>query len=162
MVVDRRVDVRSGVDLARVGRGRPAQVPGAADTGRRSRESSPRASRPTSSLSGEGEGLDEFLRETDTLAFLVVHEDRLVHERYFDGATRESLQTSFSAAKSFVSTLVGIAIDAGLIESVDDPVTDYLPELAARDPEVPTDHAAPPAHDVVGHPLPGGRLSVPR
>jgi CubicO group peptidase (beta-lactamase class C family) len=85
-------------------------------------------------VGGEGKGLDEFLRETDTLAFLVVHRDRLAYERYFDGATRKSLQTSFSAAKSFVSTLVGIAIDAGLIGSVQDPVTDYLPELAARDP----------------------------
>jgi CubicO group peptidase (beta-lactamase class C family) len=85
-------------------------------------------------VSGERKRLDEFLRDTDTLAFLVVHEDRLVHERYFDGATRESLQTSFSVAKSFVSTLVGIAIDAGLIGSVDDPVTDYVPELASRDP----------------------------
>ncbi len=84
-------------------------------------------------VSAAGKGLDELLRETDTLAFLVVHEDRLVHERYFDGATRESLQTSFSAAKSFVSTLVGIAIDAGLIRSVEDPLTDYLPELAERD-----------------------------
>ena len=86
-------------------------------------------------VTGEGKGLDEFLRGTDTLAFLVVHEDRLVHERYFDGATRESLQTSFSAAKSFVSTLVGIAVDEGLIGSIEDPVTEYLPELAARDPE---------------------------
>ena len=86
-------------------------------------------------VSGERKGLDEFLRETDTLAFLVVHEDRLVHERYFNGATRESLQTSFSAAKSFVSALVGIAIDAGLIDSIEDPVTDYVPELAERDPE---------------------------
>jgi CubicO group peptidase (beta-lactamase class C family) len=85
-------------------------------------------------VSAEGKGLDESLDETDTLAFLVVHEDRLVYERYFDGATRESLQTSFSAAKSFVSTLVGIAIDADLIGSVDEPVTDHLPELAARDP----------------------------
>jgi CubicO group peptidase (beta-lactamase class C family) len=85
--------------------------------------------------SGEGKGLDELLRETDTLAFVVVHEDRLVYERYFDGATRESLQTSFSVAKSFVSTLVGIAIDAGLIGSVDDPVTDHVPELAERDPQ---------------------------
>ena len=85
-------------------------------------------------VSGEETGLDEFLGGTDTLAFLVVHDDRLVYERYFDGATRESLQTSFSAAKSFVSTLVGIAIDAGLIRSVDGPVTDYVPELAERDP----------------------------
>ena len=85
-------------------------------------------------VGGQGKGLDEFLRGTKTLAFLVVHRDRLVHERYFDGATRESLQTSFSAAKSFVSTLVGIAIDAGLIGGVDDRVTEYLPELAAQDP----------------------------
>jgi CubicO group peptidase (beta-lactamase class C family) len=85
-------------------------------------------------VSGAGTGLDEFLRETDTLAFVVVHEDQLVYERYFDGATRESLQTSFSAAKSFVSTLVGIAIDAGLIGSVDDRITAYLPELGTRDP----------------------------
>jgi CubicO group peptidase (beta-lactamase class C family) len=85
-------------------------------------------------VSRDGKGLDEFLRETDTLAFVVVHRDRIVRERYFGGATRESLQTSFSAAKSFVATLVGIAIDEGLIGNVDDPVTEYLPELAARDP----------------------------
>jgi CubicO group peptidase (beta-lactamase class C family) len=85
-------------------------------------------------LRGEGKGLDGFLRETDTRAFVVVHGDRVVRERYFGGSTRESLQTSFSVAKSFVSTLVGIAIDEGLIGSVDDRVTDYLPELAARDP----------------------------
>lgn len=81
-----------------------------------------------------GRQLDELLRDTDTLAFLVVHDDRVVYERYFDAADRESLQTSFSVAKSFVSTLVGIAIDEGLIGSVDDRVTDYVPELAARDP----------------------------
>jgi CubicO group peptidase (beta-lactamase class C family) len=85
-------------------------------------------------VGGERRGLDEFLRDTETLAFLVVHDDRLAYERYFNGATRESLQTSFSAAKSFVSILVGIAIDEGLIGSVDDRVTEYLPELAARDP----------------------------
>jgi CubicO group peptidase (beta-lactamase class C family) len=86
-------------------------------------------------LGRKREGLDEFLREMDTLAFLVVHGDRLVYERYFGGSSRESLQTSFSAAKSVVSTLVGIAIDEGLIGSVDDRITEYLPELAARDPE---------------------------
>ena len=85
-------------------------------------------------LGNDGTELDEFLRDTDTLAFVVVHEDRVVRERYFNGATRESLQTSFSVAKSFASTLVGIAIDEGLIGSVDEPVTKYVPELAARDP----------------------------
>jgi CubicO group peptidase (beta-lactamase class C family) len=85
-------------------------------------------------LSGETSELDEYLRETGTLAFVVVHRDRLVLERYLEGTTRESLLTSFSVAKSFVSTLVGIAIDEGLIGSVDDRVTDHLPELAVQDP----------------------------
>lgn len=81
-----------------------------------------------------GRPLDDFLEQTGTRAFLVVHRDRLVYERYFDGAERTDRQTSFSVAKSLVSTLIGIAIDEGHIGSVTDPVTDYLPELAARDP----------------------------
>ena len=84
--------------------------------------------------SGGVRTFDGFLRETDTRAFLIVDDDELVYERYVGGADRDARQTSFSVAKSFVSTLVGIAIDEGLIGSVDDPVTDYVPELAERDP----------------------------
>jgi CubicO group peptidase (beta-lactamase class C family) len=80
-----------------------------------------------------GAGFDAFLRANDTLAFVVVHRDRLVYERYFGGSDRQTLQTSFSVAKSFVSTLVGIAIEEGTIGSIEDPITDYVPELAARD-----------------------------
>jgi CubicO group peptidase (beta-lactamase class C family) len=89
---------------------------------------------PPPGVAGAGAAFDEFLGETDTLAFLVTHQDRLVYERYFHGSDRQTRQTSFSVAKSFLSTLVGIAVDEGLIGSVEDPVTDYLPELAARDP----------------------------
>ena len=65
--------------------------------------------------------------------FLVVHEDRLVCERYFGGSDRQTLQTSFSVAKSVLSPLIGVAIDEGVIDSLDEPVTTYLPELAERD-----------------------------
>jgi len=81
-----------------------------------------------------GEPLDEFLGKTGTLAFVVVHDDKLVYERYFGGSDRQTLLTSFSVAKSFVSTLIGIAIKEGVIGSVEDPVTAYLPELARKDP----------------------------
>jgi CubicO group peptidase (beta-lactamase class C family) len=80
------------------------------------------------------ESLDAVLGGTQTRAFLVVHQDHIVYERYFDNAAEDRLETSFSVAKSFVSTLIGIAIDQGLIGSVDDPVTQYVPELAERDP----------------------------
>ena len=89
---------------------------------------------PDLDADGRATVLDGLLRETDTHAFAVAHEDRLVYERYFGGSDRGTLETSFSVAKSFVSTLVGIAIEEGLIRGVDDPVTDYLPELAVRDP----------------------------
>ena len=81
-----------------------------------------------------GGDFDAFLRQTDTLAFLVVHDDGLVYERYFDGSGPQTLETSFSVAKSVLSTLVGIAINEGAIGGVDDSVTDYVPELAERDP----------------------------
>ena len=85
-------------------------------------------------LGDTGVPLERFLAATDTTAFLVVHRDRLVLEWYAEGVDPEDRQTSFSAAKSFVSTLVGIAVDEGAIDSVTDPVTTYLPELAERDP----------------------------
>jgi CubicO group peptidase (beta-lactamase class C family) len=81
-----------------------------------------------------GGSLDDFLRANDTRGFLIVQDDELVYERYFGSSDRGTLQTSFSVAKPFVSTLVGIAVDEGFIGSIEDPVTDYIPELEARDP----------------------------
>lgn len=89
---------------------------------------------PGPSPVGGGGSFDGFLRRTDTRSFLIVHDDRLVYERYFGGSNRQTLHTTWSVAKSVLSTLVGIAIDEGLIGGVDDPVTDYLPDLARRDP----------------------------
>jgi len=71
--------------------------------------------------------LDDFLFETDTRTFVVVHQDRVVYERYFGDAGAPTLETSFSVAKSFLSTLVGIAVEEGKIGDIDDEVTDYLP-----------------------------------
>lgn len=83
---------------------------------------------------GDSVLLDQALDDTDTRAFVVVARDRVVYQRYDDGSGPGSLETSFSVAKSFVSTLIGIAIDDGEIGSVADPVTEYVPELADRDP----------------------------
>jgi CubicO group peptidase (beta-lactamase class C family) len=81
----------------------------------------------------EVDRLEEFLAERDTQAFLVIQDDAILYEKYFNGEARDSIVTSFSVAKSFVSALVGIAIDEGRIASVHDPITKYLPELAQRD-----------------------------
>lgn len=78
--------------------------------------------------------LDTFMEENGTQALIVIVKGEIVLEAYYNGTQRDSVVTSFSAAKSFGSTLVGIAIDEGYINSVDDPITDYLPELLKRDP----------------------------
>lgn len=82
----------------------------------------------------EVDRLDEFLASHDTQAFLVIQDDAILYEKYLNGAARDSIVTSFSVAKSFVSALVGIAIGEGKIAGVRDPITRYLPELAERDP----------------------------
>jgi len=79
------------------------------------------------------QNLDLFLADTGTQAFLVIQDDAIIYERYFMGYQRDSWVTSFSVAKSFDSALIGIAIQEGYIKSVDDCITDYLPELAQRD-----------------------------
>jgi CubicO group peptidase (beta-lactamase class C family) len=78
--------------------------------------------------------LETFLQGTGTQAFLVIQNDAIIYERYFLEHQRDSLVTSFSVAKSFDSALIGIAIQEGFIKSADDPITDYIPELAQRDP----------------------------
>ena len=77
---------------------------------------------------------DEFLASTGTTAFVVIKDDKILYEKYFNGYQKDSISTSFSMAKSITSGLIGLAIDEGLIASVDDPVTKYIPELRQKDP----------------------------
>jgi len=81
----------------------------------------------------EREDFDTFLEEMGMQAFIVIQDDEVIYEKYFNGAQRDSLLTSFSMAKPFTSALVGIAVEEDYINSIDDPITDYLPELKARD-----------------------------
>ena len=78
------------------------------------------------------DGVDEFLAATETTAFLIVHDGRIVLERYGLGHDEESIENTFSVAKSITSALVGVAAAEGFIE-LDDPITRYLPELKERD-----------------------------
>jgi len=76
--------------------------------------------------------LSELLRSTGTHAFIVVRDNQVLYENYFNGFARDSLCTSWSLSKSVTSAMVGIAISEGYIKSLDDPVTNYLPELKGK------------------------------
>jgi CubicO group peptidase (beta-lactamase class C family) len=78
--------------------------------------------------------LDSNLKNSLTYSFMVIRNDTVLYERYFGEVTESSKLPSFSMAKSFVSTLLGIALHEGYIKSLQEPVTYYLPGLAKNDP----------------------------
>lgn len=73
--------------------------------------------------------LDAFMEQQKAASIVVVLDGEVVLERYGLDFDAEGRWTSFSAAKSLTSTLVGAAIADGYIESLDEPVTKYIPEL---------------------------------
>ena len=83
----------------------------------------------TYEFDGEERKVSDFLGRTESSSLLVIQDGTIVQEEYLNGAEQTSRHTSWSVAKSFVSTLIGIARDEGLIHSVEDKVSDYLPEL---------------------------------
>ncbi|MCK8523491.1 beta-lactamase family protein [Aquimarina sp. D1M17] len=76
---------------------------------------------------------DEWAIQSQTTALIVIQKDTIIYEKYFNGFSRDSYFHSQSVAKSFISFLIGTAIDDGLIKSIDDPITNYIPELLERD-----------------------------
>lgn len=78
---------------------------------------------------GEIRDLKEFLNRSRTTGFLVIKDGTIIHEKYFEGYGSDDKTTSFSMAKSFIATLVGIALDEGRIKSVNDPISDYVEDL---------------------------------
>jgi CubicO group peptidase (beta-lactamase class C family) len=87
---------------------------------------------PVSKQYNKTKPASDFLRKLEnlrTVAFLVICNDSLRQEIYWDGYGPKLLSNSFSIAKTVVSMLVGAAIKEGKIKSVDQPVGDFLPEF---------------------------------
>ena len=69
---------------------------------------------------------------TSLQRFLIIKNDSIWHESYFDGYTTTSKSNSFSIAKSIVSAALGKAIMEGKIKSLDQKVTDFFPKLKGK------------------------------
>lgn len=76
--------------------------------------------------------LNQYLAKHKTIAFLIIKRDTIIYEAYFDGYDSSSITPVFSVAKSYVSALVGIALDKGYFKSIEDSVTTYIPELQGK------------------------------
>lgn len=73
--------------------------------------------------------LNEFVKLHKTISFLIIRNDSIIYQYYKPDYTAETPVSSFSLIKPFVSTLIGIAIEDGLIKSQEDYITDYLPDF---------------------------------
>lgn len=84
----------------------------------------------------EGYGFESFYEwaeQSQTTALIFIRRDTVLFEKYYNGFSRDAYFHSQSMAKSFLSFLIGAAIDEGLISGVNDPMTKYIPELSDRD-----------------------------
>jgi CubicO group peptidase (beta-lactamase class C family) len=72
---------------------------------------------------------EKMLEGSKTVAFLIIQNDSIQFEKYYKGYDDASIVPSFSMSKSITSALIGCAIDDGLIKSVDEPITNYIPEM---------------------------------
>jgi len=71
--------------------------------------------------------------EQDTLSLLVLHDGRIIHERYAEGVNRGTRTRTWSTAKSIAATLIGMLVDEGRL-ALDRPLGfDWLPEVEAAD-----------------------------
>lgn len=72
--------------------------------------------------------IQDYFENTITEGFLVLHKDTIIFEKYYNGLTESTTHISWSVAKSFIATLVGIAHEDGLFD-LEKPITDYVPQL---------------------------------
>ena len=77
--------------------------------------------------------LDSLLIGSNRYAMLVIQNDSILYEFYNHKIADTTLLPSFSVAKSYVSTMIAIALEEGKIKSLNEPITNYLPELKKRD-----------------------------
>lgn len=75
------------------------------------------------------DSLDQLLSDLNSVGLLMIKNDSLLFERYWDGYSDTSHSGSFSVAKSITSLLIGCAIKEGKIASINDPVGKYIPEF---------------------------------
>lgn len=79
--------------------------------------------------------VDDFIEETKTTGLLIIKDDNIKYEKYYLGGDKNTLFSSNSMGKSFVSALMGISISEGYINNVDEHIGKYIPQFKNTDLE---------------------------
>lgn len=75
------------------------------------------------------DGTADWIAERDVTSLLVMKDGQIRYEEYFLDTGADDRRVSWSIAKSYLSALFGVLLADGTIGSLDDPVTQYAPEL---------------------------------
>ncbi|MEZ4801642.1 MAG: serine hydrolase [Gelidibacter sp.] len=78
----------------------------------------------------ETEALRNINKSNGTIAYVIIKNDSIWFENYYDGYDENSQSNSFSMAKSYVSGLMFKAIEQGYIKNLNQPVSDFFPEFS--------------------------------
>ncbi|MCO5230893.1 MAG: beta-lactamase family protein [Chitinophagales bacterium] len=73
--------------------------------------------------------LDRMLEKSNTTSFLIMKDGKVLYEKYFNGIEQGEQTQIFSVSKVFITTALAMAIQEGKIKSIDQPVSDFIPEF---------------------------------
>ena len=79
-------------------------------------------------INGRTRTIDDFMNSGSTNAIAFMHEGQFIYEAYQNGFDPRTRHQMWSVTKSVTTALVGVAVEEGLVESIHDPITRYLPE----------------------------------
>jgi CubicO group peptidase (beta-lactamase class C family) len=82
---------------------------------------------------GHQRTINDWLADSDATGLIVLHNGVVVHEEYLLGADAETRHTSWSVGKSFVATLIAMAMQDGHIASLDQTAEMFAPQFAGTD-----------------------------
>ena len=86
----------------------------------------------------ESDTLQKLNIDGKTKSFLVIKNDSILFEKYYDGYDQNSISNSFSVAKSIITSMMGKAIMEGKIKGLDQPVSDYFEAVSYTHLTLPT------------------------
>ncbi len=92
-------------------------------------EASPQTLPEDFSFAGKTIAINEWIESSCTTGLVVIADNKVAFEQYYQGNTAQTQAISWSLGKSFVSALIGLAVADGAVRSLQDPVSDYVPLL---------------------------------
>jgi CubicO group peptidase (beta-lactamase class C family) len=79
------------------------------------------------------EDIPALIQKSNTTSFLVIKDDKIMYEAYANGIKKHDITQIFSVTKPFVTALLGIAIQEGYIKSLEQHVSEFIPEYKKKD-----------------------------